>query len=249
MFDTSNVAPVVIALACIFAFGVASTTLESTISTKPGEVIDPDYEALQIDGDDVGDMKDRVQENKGRNSDESAPSKSSNQDGKGEEATGPSEEKRLGKKPGDPDESLLDMLLALLAKLLFLIPIAVAVLGAYVAYRYRDQIFDWLLGSGGAEEPGRGRVDPWEGVEPSNVVQRAWFEMVRRVDVNRPRSKTPAEWENAARTAGMDPEAVELVTDAFRAAAYSDGEVSDVERDAARQGLERLNSDSRGTSR
>lgn len=55
-----------------------------------------------------------------------------------------------------------------------------------------------------------------------NEVYRAWREMARSLDVERPASSTPAEFARTAIEAGLDPGTVDELTDLFREVRYGD---------------------------
>ncbi|UPV75611.1 DUF4129 domain-containing protein [Halorussus limi] len=66
--------------------------------------------------------------------------------------------------------------------------------------------------------------------ELSNEVYRAWGEMVRKLDAENARARTPAEWAGVAREAGFDAEFVDEITDSFRAVRYGDEPVGPEQR-------------------
>lgn len=253
MIGWHNLTTVVLALACIFAFGAASTTLESTVSTKPAEVLDPNWDQLQIENEEAGEMKEQIEANKNQGSGNENQQVSKRQDDGNQPSGG---EQRRGDQsgdgsgdgsgaPGDRTQSWLDKLLAFLAKLLILLPIALVALALAAAYVYRERLLEALAS---AERPGgigSQSRESWADLDPSDQVERAWYEMVSRMDVARPRTKTPAELQRAAADAGLDPDAAETVTRAFRATTYGARDLSTGERDAVRDALTDL-SNARG---
>lgn len=75
---------------------------------------------------------------------------------------------------------------------------------------------------------------PNESPDPSNEVYRAWWEMVRQLDVTQYQSRSPAELASMAVQAGNDPETVAELTDLFRSVRYGDVSVTDdIEQRAA----------------
>lgn len=75
---------------------------------------------------------------------------------------------------------------------------------------------------------------PNEAPDPSNEVYRAWWEMVRQLDVTQYQSRSPAELASMAVQAGNDPETVAELTALFRSVRYGDVSVTDdVEQQAA----------------
>ncbi|WP_229380123.1 DUF4129 domain-containing protein [Haloterrigena salifodinae] len=80
----------------------------------------------------------------------------------------------------------------------------------------------------------------WPPAEPRDDVAEAWVSMTDRLDVERPRSRTPEEWAEAAIDAGYDEEAVTTITELYRETRYGDAtEPLERRRDAIRE-LERL---------
>lgn len=71
-------------------------------------------------------------------------------------------------------------------------------------------------------------------VDLTNEVYRAWWEMVRQLDIPRSQSRSPAEFATAAIDAGMDPEKVTELTALFRSVRYGDKPItSEVEQRAS----------------
>jgi disulfide bond formation protein DsbB len=134
--------------------------------------------------------------------------------------------------------------------LLLAVLLALALLA--LAYRYRDRLLALLVaplavfGTGGAtSSAGRGR-DPWANVDPSDRIDRAWYAMVRHLDVERPWAKTPDECRSAAVDAGLDPEAVRTLTRLFRQNRYASDGLSAARRERAMDSFERLDIEGRG---
>lgn len=241
----SQVTSIGVALACILAFGVASTTLESTVATDPADVISvsPDYSV--VPGASAGDIRKQIESNQGNpeempesqaaDGSNDGPSSSGDQmESSGQQGEGP------GQGSGDTSLSWLDRLLAFLAQLVALLPYLVLALGLVAAYRNRDRLFRILADQQVVPTRPTTDSDPWAGVHPPDIVEQAWIEMVRRVEVDNPRTKTPAECASAARAAEMDPEGVMLITRAFRRARYANGLSTEEQREMARRGLDRL---------
>lgn len=77
-------------------------------------------------------------------------------------------------------------------------------------------------------------VDESPSVDPTNEVYRAWWEMVRQLDVRHHQSRSPAELATVAVETGIDPETVAELTALFRSIRYGDVSVTDdIERQAA----------------
>lgn len=254
--NRSRLAPFVVALLCISAIGVAATTLESSLTTEPDDEIDIDYDQLPIgagdavalqeemegsqeDGDDIDEEAGTDGE---EDSEEPPPEGSDDMDdgGGGEDL---SEDEGTGESPTPP--TLLDRLLALLAAVVrVLVLLGTMVALAVLAYRYRERILA-MLGFDSTAEEATDTDDtdtPWPRTEPSNPVDRAWLWVARRANPERPETKTPAECAASAREAGLDPTAVDAITDAFERVHYG-GVSVDSEADRAREALDRLRDD------
>ena len=257
MFGSGRLVTLGLAVACIAAFAVAGSTLDSSVTTTPDEAIDIDTDQLPVGSDGARQIREQVQE-----AEEGSPSESSSSgqgdsssasapDDQGGQGTGPSPDSGQdqgpgpgdgpGQGPGEPDllDSLLPYLLALLALL-------VALLVAALLYRYRDRIRALLLalfGGALADEPERPRPEPresWGDVEPSNPVYRAWLGLVSQLDVDRPETMTARECEALAVERGMDPDAVDTLGNTFREARYSGRSVTDDQVERARRSADRL---------
>jgi hypothetical protein len=138
--------------------------------------------------------------------------------------------------PVEGAQSLLQRLLALLEKLL---PLLVALVLLGLAYRYRERLLALLLApvglietDGDVGQGGRDR-DPWEDVALADEVDRAWYEMVSRLDIERPWAKTPDECRSVAVEQGLDPAVVSTLTETFREKRYRGGEPSATHRERA----------------
>jgi len=248
---TSNVASVAVALLCVLAFGMAGTSLESAVSTEPDEVIDVDYDEVPIGQERGETIKQSVSND--QNGEQTNPS--SDRDGSSSENAKKSDGGETQPDTGGTDgertvgygePSLLDRLLSLLRALLAVVlPVLAVVISAALLYRYRHRLAA-LLGilandSGGApDHSGDESTEPWGGAEPSSVVDWVWLDLVRRIDLDRPETKTPAEVQAAAVRSGMDSGAVETVTRTFRDVHYGDEELSDGRRQRVNRSAERL---------
>lgn len=248
---------VVLALGCIAAVGMSATTLDSSLSTDPDDVIDIDYKYLPF-GKDTGEtLKQAGQPDSGdqpnaRTSDQSDLSEQAHQQqnqqrnqrqqeegsgGGGGTAGSSGSGDGQGTGPG-PSRSLFDLLGPLLALLLALLVLA-------LAYRYRDRLlallhavtarvggrYDRYLGSG---------VARWPESQPANEVQRAWLAVVERANPDRPWTRTPEECAQGAVDAGLDSETVRTITTLFEEVRYGGKPVTEERRERAREGLRRL---------
>lgn len=87
------------------------------------------------------------------------------------------------------------------------------------------------------EAAGRARDRLASGVDVDNAVYAAWAEMVAALDVGDPDTTTPEEFATRAREAGMDPAAVEDLTQLFADVRYGDRPVTDARERRARETL------------
>lgn len=247
MAAASKLAPALVGVMCVLAFGVAGTSLDTTVSTEPDEAIDVDYDAVPIGQDQGETIKQSVSGERTERQADSAGQKGDSSSGEPEESRGdetiPDPDRSaegIGRGPDEP--SLLDRLLWLLRELLAVVlPVLALVVSVGLLYRYRRRIAALLAGSGGTPEVVTDESsEPWEGVEPSTDVDRAWLDLVRRLELDRPRARTPAEVEAAAVRSGMDSAAVESLTRAFRDARYGGEELTDDRRRQVRRSAQRL---------
>lgn len=214
--NRERVAAVVVALACVASMGVASTTLESSLSSNPDEAIQLDYDNLPIGREEAEEVKQEVQRNEANGQAESSSSSSSS-----------STSVSAASKSTTDEQSLLEMLIELLETLLpYLVGALVLLTVVGLAYRYRRRLVAPFLalvaGAGGRSSDGDGsdRVE-WK---PRDDVERAWLDLLQTADVDRPHAKTPAECADDAVAAGYDPEPVYRLRRAFEDVRY--GEMS-----------------------
>lgn len=258
--NSDGLATVAIAALCVLAIGTASTTLESSLSTDPDEVIDPDYERLPFDSDDVRDVREEAGDGDDNEATVGGDGDGDDGGGDGESGGGGSDTGGTGgggestanqseSGPFVPPPDLLDRLLALLRELLPLVLLAgLLAVGAALAYRHADRLLALLaaLSPSDANDPERDDGDDWPPGEPSNEVATAWLAMVRSLDVERLRSKTPAECAAVAREAGMNPDAVDALTRTFEEVQYGGAPITAERRRRVRRGLRTLSAGQRG---
>jgi hypothetical protein len=100
-------------------------------------------------------------------------------------------------------------------------------------------------GSSSDDDSGRTKAE-WPRSDPDEVVARAWVDLVERADVAEPSARTPAEVRRTAVNAGLDPDAVETLTEAFRAARYGGKSPAESRRTAVRRARRELAADREG---
>ena len=265
--DWDRITSIGIAMLCMAAIGVSATTLDSTVSQTPDDVIDVDDWPLPLGDQSTSDIDRQIQANKqsqedegdassdGEQAEEDRPAPDSNSEQEERKAKpGETGESQPNERPADSSErsslggsgdelvlgafsqSLLQRLLALLEKLL---PFLVALVLLALAYRYRERLLALLLAplgvietDGDVGQAGRDR-DPWEDVTLADEVDRAWYEMVSRLDIERPWAKTPDECRRVAVEQGLDPAVVSTLTETFREKRYRGGEPSATHRERA----------------
>jgi len=83
-------------------------------------------------------------------------------------------------------------------------------------------------------------ADRIEASDADNEVYRAWRDMTRVLDVDRPASSTPAEFAAAAVAAGVDEEPVEALTGAFERVRYGGEDATDDRERRAVEALRRI---------
>lgn len=269
--NADSYATLVVASLCILAAGVSATTLESTVSQHPDDVIDVNYTSLPI-GQDDGDAVESALSPGGHQTSGTGTNRQGEPTGTTDSDTGDQQDTAPG--PGNPasgdggsgsqpdgsdtgrgpgfgaaTSSIIDLLLRWLLLVLIVLALMLAVA---LAYRYREAILGLLGGLVAptddgevtrAEEP----VD-WPPDDPPTEVHRAWLSLVDRIDVDRPWARTPGECADEAVDEGLNPTGVETVTGVFEEVRYSDAPVTDDRRRRVRQGLQRLDEPSGGGS-
>lgn len=90
-----------------------------------------------------------------------------------------------------------------------------------------------------AEAAGRA-ADELEETTLSNAVFRAWQEMTDALDVEKPETTTPAEFEDIAVEAGLAREDVATLTELFREVRYGDAPATEAREERARTALRRI---------
>lgn len=235
---------------CITSLGVVGTALDSSVTTDPADEIDLNYDQLPIGTGDAA----AIQEEIDRGDDEETEATEQLEiDPGGDEETGATEQLQQAESTGTGTSppTLLSRLLALLGAIVRVLLVFGAITAlAAVVYHYRERllaIFATVATADGETSQPITSADTWPGTEPSNPVDRAWLWMIRRANTERPATKTPAECATIAREAGIDPAAVDVITDAFERVHYG-GVPVEREADRARAALERLRNDDRQQS-
>lgn len=256
---------VVLVVCCLFALGASATTLESAVDTPPDDVIDFERGALPLPSDEVQHLKRQIQsgsnEQRERSNDADAEGGSQDRadddpsDGSATGESGDPSDGPMGASSGDGrlpapspgEDSLVDSLVGLLGDLLELLvgllP-AVFLAGLVVAgVHFRDRLRASLSGVGdrfGSEDGPASGPDVRPEPSPSNDVERAWFEMVRRVGLADETARTPRECAAEAKDAGVDPGVVDALTETFEQVRYGGAPVTEQRRTRAQQHVQQV---------
>ncbi|KKF39357.1 hypothetical protein FK85_29140 [Halorubrum saccharovorum] len=221
--NRSQLLSALIALLAITSLSVASTTLETSLTTDPDDEINPDWGSLPIGQGDAAAIQESI-ESGGGESDAETVSGSA------------------GGAVAVDERSLLDRLIGLLSRLFrVLLPVVAVLTLAALAYRYRDVLADRFgrdSRTTPAAEP-RPAAGRWPGTPPEHDVDRAWVEVIRRLNPDRPETTTPDECRALARVRGVDRDAVEPIVSAFENVHYG-GYSVETEIGRAREGLRAL---------
>jgi hypothetical protein len=258
-----------LAVCCLFALGASASTLDSSVDTTPDDVIDFDVASLPLPSDDVTALKQQIQSGSAGDTQSSQPPPEEGEQGPPQEKFdepsdemkdrgGPDdrtgaqegssgEQETQGQGPGEP--SLLDRLLALLAKLLAwllsILPALVLVAAVASAIRFRDRLRAAAARLADRFGVGRGsgataKSDVESLPAPSNPVSSAWFEMVRRAGLSDPTTRTPRQCARAAIEAGADADAARSLTETFEEVRYGGAPVTEPRRTQARRDIEHI---------
>lgn len=245
-----TVATALVVLSCIASVGVASTTLETSLSTNPDEVVNLDYDTVPISPDTAGDLK-RAMTGQGS---EASVQQSSNGDGDGQSSVGAAEEERQSSDSSgqsneqqsqsqsdvteetDPTREWLDVFMDFLEAFLPLFAALAVLLGvAVLLARYGDGLARRLGGDADRRETA-GTLE----LEPQNAVERTWASVLAAADVEDPWRRTPEECASAAVESGFDPEGVERLRRVFEEVRYGGCEVTDARVRRMEEGLSRF---------
>lgn len=232
-----------VAVACVAAMGVASTTLDSSLDTNPDDVVNLDWDRLPISAERAGEIQGELQRNQQRqerppgDSDAQTQRERQQQQQRQQQEAEEREQQQEGER--DPLERLWERLLDALPSLLGGLALVAAGL---LLRRYWKRLLGPLLAPIGGTDDRRedGATARWTDREPRNEAERAWFDLVRRAGVDRPHAKTPSESAAAAVDAGFDRDAVEALRRTFEEVRYGGGEMTDEQRRRLERGRDEL---------
>lgn len=244
-----------VALFCIFALGTSASTLDTTLSTEPDDVIDVDWDQLPLSDDEAEDVKNEIEKNKESGQGSTKPAPDPEQRGDpgpsskpGEEDTGASPDSQAGL-GGSGEQDFIDWLLGLLRMLLPVLLAALAVLVvAGLAYRYRARLRALVAGllamviGGVPSAAGTDSSRSGDSIEfePQHEVDRAWLRLVKELNLEAMQNRTPKEVAALAKAAGLTPGAVDTLTRAFEEVRYGGRPVTEDRRQEVRNGLHDL---------
>ena len=244
--------PVLVCVCCIVALGVSATTLESSLSTSPDDVIDIEYDELPIGQESLSDAKEQATQ-KGKPESEAPPREVDS----GENSETENPQQNAQSQGGDGTKSglgygvpsLLDRLLSLLYTLLVYGAVTLAIgLAAAAGYRYRERIRDRLAGlwpeSDRAGEALWVRDDEQQyTTDASHPVHHAWLRMLDIAGITEPHSQSPRESATQAVENGLPREPVERITREFEAVRYGPAEPTQEHIDRVESALQRIERD------
>jgi hypothetical protein len=257
-----------VAAMCVLAVGVSATTLESSLSTDPDDVINLDWDRLPISQDDAAaiqsEMRGRQNEGDEQTSqtepgsgeesqsaaDESGRQGQSSSDSNQQQRQSQSQEEQRPDDPQTREPNIWDKLLALLRELLpWLVALTVLAAAGALAYRYRERllalaalVLDRRPGDDRRGDEGSG----WFGIDPATEIDRLWLQLVRFLDLEDPETTTVTETSQYAIERGLDPDGVRDLAAVFEEVRYGDRPASEERRRHAREGYRRLGLDERG---
>lgn len=231
------------------------------MTTDPDDVITFRWEQLPVGQESAKNLKDEMESNKRSNQGTQAQRPQGgvgdSQEGGGGQSGGSStnqgsDQSEMGLGPGDA-RSVIEEQEDLLNRLLDLLPYILMVLLALIAlsltYRYRARLWALVLLPFGllmsvipnliGSTHGKGNRQI-KNYNPQNQVEYAWYNMVKRLDIEDIQSRTPGEIAQQAIATGMDQQAVEMLTRAFQDIRYGGHPVSDGHRKRAREGMRKL---------
>lgn len=229
---TNRFLPVLVCVCCIVALGVSATTLESSLSTSPDDVIDIEYDELPIGQESLTDAKEQANQ-KGKpdsGTDSSEMESGTNSNGDSQERSQASGGDGDSSGLGDGIPSLLDRLLSLLSTLLVYAAVTLAIgLAAAAGYRYRGRIRDRIAGLWPDTE--RAGESLWVrdttqtyADDASNPIHHAWLQLLEHAGIDDPHAHSPRESARRAVESGLPREPVEQITREFEAVRYGPAE-------------------------
>ncbi|SFF78023.1 protein of unknown function [Halopelagius inordinatus] len=247
-------ATLVVAFACVTSVGVASTTLESSLSSTPDEVINVGHELIPISQSDTGTLKEAITAAGDGSGDTSAEKSSdgslttrdddggdeernrrSGDDGSSGQQQKDAEKNRQSGSGQEESQQSLGGFGNVPDPGQSWIPLLIAVLVLALLVRYRDRVAAFL-------EPPENRAseEPVGVPAPENDVERAWVDILGATRVENPWKKTPAECADEAVESGLDPDAVQRIRRVFEEVTYGEREVTEARRAEVHRNLARL---------
>lgn len=211
---------VVVSVVAISALTMSAATIETTLTTDPADMINPDYDTVPIGQDTAETIRQELE------SSADGEPMSESQTTSEPEPQPSGQEDQMGDGSTTPEPSLLDRLLDVL---MYLLAAVAGVTIAAAAVSRRDRLLATLtdllippeLISDGTEAG-----SAWPRTRPSNSIEETWVTLVRTLNITRPESMTPRECEAIAIESGFDEQAVTRLTGLFEEVAYGGRAVS-----------------------
>lgn len=216
MIKRDTVFWIVVSVVAIGALSMSAATIETTLSTDPADVINPDYDTVPIGQDTAETIRQEMESTEwdGESTEDTRTAPVPQTDA----ASGG--ERPLNGRSTTSDRSLLDRLLDILVYVLM----AVAGVTIAVAAIYRrNQLLELLTYAILPPESTAGGTvdsDRWPRSPPSNSVERTWAAMIHSLDPEHPEIMTPQEFAATAVEAGLDETAVARLTETFEEITY-----------------------------
>jgi hypothetical protein len=218
--------------------------LGTSVHTNPDDVINVNYKSLPINPTEADQLKHEAQ-SKGSPTASQANSQQAAQQKQKKQQKRSSANKRKQQSKSQSSwkrlefiDRILEFLRELMQVLVWIVPVVVLAGGVAVGVRFRGRLFD---STETETTPDAGPTPmPMSSPDPSNEIERAWWSMVERFGVDRPRTKTPGECAREAIDAGGDEEAVRTLTRTFEEVRYGGAPVTDDRLDRIRHETDRL---------
>lgn len=248
--NTERVLSVGAAVVVVLAIGLAASTLGSSMDTDPDDAISVDYDALPLSDDQAGELQSaakgigdqyRAVSQEGKGSEESASQASDGDESAAPQSADDEQSSSGGESEPDDSRGEGDGSGPSMPETNWLLRVLLLAVAVGLAYRYRERLRGLLaaLGIGPDGERDTGTAEQAT-LSPTNEVERAWVELVRRAGIDRARTLTPSECADAAIEAGFDPDVVRRLQRVFEDVQYGGVSPTGEQERAAREALDRL---------
>jgi hypothetical protein len=249
--NAQSVATVAVAVACIVSVGVASTTLESSLSSTPDDAIDFEWDQVPLNPEQGGALKRAItapQEDGSESVSQEpsdgplqkqgggdGPDRQSRQSGESSDRQSAASADRQSSSGGTDQSNSVGGFGPIPDFKQSWLPLLIALLILALLVKYRDRVAA-IFEPERTDAPGGRRGVP----DPANDVERAWLAVVGASRLKNPWQRTPAECAAAAVENGLNADAVERIRRVFEEVRYGEREVTEARRDEVRRNLSRL---------